>query len=156
MKRKQLLSLSALPNSLVEPLHITSLETGQYNCISWALGITDFPIWPIDEKPYNWPSNLPLIESMENFITFFKMHGFEYCENEKPKKDFELIAIFEKDGLPTHTCRLLKNGYWTSKIGILEDVQHNLFAISGGIYGEPSVFMKKKITVASAQQKIKI
>jgi hypothetical protein len=101
MKRKQLLSLSALPNSLVEPLHITSLETGQYNCISWALGITDFPIWPIDEKPYNWPSNLPLIESMENFITFFKMHGFEYCENEKPKKDFELIAIFEKDGLPT-------------------------------------------------------
>jgi hypothetical protein len=144
MKKKHFLSLSALPNSLIEPLQITSLETGQYNCLSWALGITDVPIWPIEEKPYTWPNNLPLIESMENFIAFFKIHGFEHWTNEKPKKGYELIAIFEKDGLPTHISRLLKNGYWTSKIGILEDVQHSLFAISGGIYGEVSIFMKRR------------
>ncbi len=126
-----------------EPLQITSPDDGQYNCMAWAVGDTQHFYWPI--RGLEWPAELPRIESTANFISFFKLHGFEICEHERPERGFEKIALFEKDGLPKHACRLLKNDLWTSKIGILEDVQHSLAAISGGMYGEVAVFLKRRI-----------
>ncbi len=144
MKKKQFLTLSSLPNSKKQPLEITSPHDGFYNCIGWALGLSDKAFWPNLKKPYSWPADLPKTESIENFIDFFKKHKFEICENDKPERGFEKIAIFEKDGFATHACRQLKKNLWTSKLGALEDVRHTIFQISGGMYGEVSVFMKRK------------
>lgn len=143
--KKQHLTFTWLPNSAEEPLLITSSFDGTYNCIAWALGMTKVWFWPDHEGDHKWPADLPRIESIEIFIQFFQKHGFEVCKNEQTEKGFEKIALFQKNGIPTHACRLLKKGVWTSKIGALEDVQHSLFAISGGWYGEVSIFLKRKI-----------
>lgn len=37
MAKNKYLSLDALPNSQLEPLIITSMATGDYNCIAWVL-----------------------------------------------------------------------------------------------------------------------
>ncbi len=144
MRKKQFLTLSTLPNSANEPLEITSPDTGKYNCIAWALGKTAGNLWPIWHEQLDWPADLPRVNRTESIVLLFQKHGFEICEHGKPERGFEEIALFEKDGLPTHACRLLKNELWTSKIGTLEDVQHSLPAISGGMYGEVAVFMKRR------------
>ena len=141
--KKRFLSLPSLPNSAGDSLEITSPEDGSYNCVAWAIGDSEHFYWPKKLPGLDWPKGLPRKGTTANLITFFKSHGFETCENGLPEKGREKIAIFEKNGLPTHACRLLKNGPWTSKLGILEDVRHSLSSISGGMYGEVSVFMQR-------------
>ncbi len=145
MRKKQWLSLPSLPNSIDDPMEITSPDNGKYNCVAWALGQTVGFWWPKSDGVFDWPKDLPRIETRQNFIEFFKRHGFETCENGDFEKGFEKIALFEKNGKPEHVCRLLKKDVWTSKLGILEDVRHSIFAISGGFYGEVAVFLKRKI-----------
>jgi hypothetical protein len=142
---KRKLSLTSFPNSFDQPLEITSPDTGNYNCIAWALDETALNYWPSPDAFFAWNPRLAREETVEAFILFFKGYGYEVCENGRLEKGYQKIALFAKDGLPTHTARQLTGKKWTSKLGILEDVRHTLNAISGGIYGEVVVFMKKKL-----------
>ncbi len=72
---------------------------------------------------------------MDGIAGLFQDKGYEVCENALLETGFQKVALFAKDGLPTHATRQLSDGFWTSKLGALEDVRHALFAISGGMYG---------------------
>lgn len=141
---KRTLTLPALPKSQQFPLEITSPETGNYNCIAWALEETNWNYWPHPEPFFAWHPAVPREETLEALVQFFQTHGFEVCENSRLEKGFNKIALFAKDGVPTHVARQVSSKKWTSKLGILEDVRHTIEAISGGVYGEVAVFMKKK------------
>lgn len=143
-KKLKLLSLEAFPNSFSEPFILTSPETGDYNCIAWALEDTKHFYWTGPEMYYNWFPNLPKEETIASFVQLFEHHGYAICSHALKEKGFTKIALFEKNGLPTHAARQLSNGFWTSKLGVLEDVRHTLSAISGGLYGEPVIFLKKR------------
>lgn len=39
------------------------------------------------------------------------------------------------NGTPTHAARQLENGKWTSKLGQLEDIEHELDGLVGDKYG---------------------
>jgi hypothetical protein len=57
---------------------------------------------------------------------------------------YEKIAIYTKpDGRPTHAARQIDSDKWTSKMGQLEDIEHDINSLSGDIYGEPLVYMKR-------------
>ena len=142
---KKYLSLESLPNSYIEPLVVTSLATGNYNCIAWALQDTSHFYWTGPEEFFYWDSDLPRDETIDSFVQLFTKYGYEICENALKEKGFTKIALFTKDDIPTHTARQLPNGLWTSKLGILEDVRHTLFAISDGLYGSVALVLKKKI-----------
>ena len=141
---KKYISLDVLPTTLIEPLEVTSVATGNYNCIAWALENTSLFYWTGPKEFFYWPDNLPREETIDSFVQLFSLHGFEICAHALKEKGFTKIALFAKDNIPTHAARQLPNGQWTSKLGSLEDVRHSLSAISGGIYGSVVVVMKRK------------
>jgi hypothetical protein len=56
----------------------------------------------------------------------------------------EKIAIFaDATGSPTHAARQLTSGRWTSKLGEAEDIEHELRAIEGDIYGTVVAILKR-------------
>ncbi|NET26084.1 hypothetical protein [Okeania sp. SIO1I7] len=46
---------------------------------------------------------------------------------------------------PTHAVRQLANGKWASKLGWLEDIEHELDALNGDRYGVVGQILKRSI-----------
>jgi hypothetical protein len=137
---------SIFPNTAKEPFIITSPPTPFYNCIAWAYGDDSKWFWPDSSNSYYWPEHIPRSEKVENFIQLFSTINYEVCENGDLEEGYEKVAIFSKNGVPTHAARQLLNGIWTSKLGKEFDVSHSIFSIINGVYGEVSVFMKRILT----------
>lgn len=94
-----------------------------------------------------WPATIKREETLEAFISFYRLYGYELCLNGSYEEGFEKVAIFEKrekEGIPTHAARQIGPNLWTSKLGEEWDVSHTLDSMSGGIYGSPVVFMKRE------------
>jgi hypothetical protein len=51
------------------------------------------------------------------------------------ESQYEKVALFAKDGRVTHAARQLPSGRWTSKLGSDVDIEHELYAIEGEVYG---------------------
>ncbi len=74
----------------------------------------------------------------------FEFLGYAICRDANYEREYEKIAIYAKpDGRPTHAARQVDSEKWTSKIGQLEDIEHDINSLSGAIYGKPIVFMKR-------------
>lgn len=83
-------------------------------------------------------------ESLEAFEQAYAELGYEVCENGVFENNFEKVALYaDKFGSPTHAARQLLNGRWTSKCGQLEDIEHELNALTGQSYGNVSRYMKR-------------
>lgn len=81
---------------------------------------------------------------MACFIEAYQACGFEVCESGF-EADFERIAIYTLNGIPTHAARQLPDGRWASKLGSWEDIEHNTTkAVEEHIYGKATTFMKRK------------
>jgi hypothetical protein len=121
---------------------ITSPKDGNYNCIAWAAG-DDTHWWePIDFVPgmpmggFYWPTGLPREHTLGSYILAFKRQGYRECESADYETGVEKVALYAKNGAPTHAARQLPNGTWTSKLGELQDIEHaNLQCIEGDGYG---------------------
>ena len=127
---------------------ITSPKSRDYNCVAWAAGIDDQQIWPNGAEDLAsevvWPDDVRNDESVEAFIAYFESIGYFACDNSTLEDGFVKIAIFVKDDYPTHISRQLSTGKWSSKMGIDDvDIEHDdLDCISGGTYGEATVYMR--------------
>lgn len=128
--------------------HITSPATRDYNCIAWAAGDMAHWWWP-DLDPDNdaifWPPGVPVAETLDAFIAAFATLGYAPCSEVEPKLGFERVALFASAGVPTHAARQLPNGRWTSKLGLCEDIEHELHAVSGEVYGMVVLLLKRAI-----------
>jgi hypothetical protein len=101
-------------------------------------------------QQYYWPDGVPRAYTIAAFIAAYNTMGFEKCENAFPEPGMEKIAIFTRRGTPTHAARLLSTGFWTSKLGPYEDIEHEtLDSVSGPLYGIPQVYMRRRITLAN-------
>ena len=74
----------------------------------------------------------------------FEAMGYEACDDRQLEASVEKIAIYAKDGVPTHMARQLPSGDWTSKCGAGEDITHTLVGLEGDLYGAVSVVMRRK------------
>ena len=74
--------------------------------------------------------------------------GFERSESSDPEPGYEKIAIYvDRRGLPLHAARQLESGRWTSKMGELEDIEHDtLDALEGPKYGKPVRYLRRPVT----------
>lgn len=117
---------------------ITSLPTNAYNCIAWAAGDTDRRWWPGKSPFFYWPATAPVAEHVDSFLGAFKLLGYEPCVDGSLERGFEKVAFYGLDSSrPKHAARQLPSGLWTSKLGSLEDVQHTLYGLEGGLaYGD--------------------
>jgi hypothetical protein len=59
----------------------------------------------------------------------------------------------DADGTPSHAARQLRDGTWTSKLGMSEDIQHALEDLTGEVYGSVVHILKRVLPSSSAETK---
>ncbi|MBV8359212.1 MAG: hypothetical protein JO189_14955 [Deltaproteobacteria bacterium] len=105
------------------------------------------PWWPLSPLNAYWPSEAIDAETIPAFISAFKTLGYEECADDSLEKGFEKIAIYATANYePKHAARQLRDGGWTSKMGIAywPDIRHDSpEAVSGPAYGMPVCYMKR-------------
>ena len=126
---------------------ITSPRTPNYNCIAWAASNTNLWWWPDNQYLYYWPVEVPREETITAFVKAYGLLGYSSCNSSDYEEGFEKIAVFTDDqGKPTHAARQLVSGHWTSKLGNLEDIDHEkLEDLCGSRYGSVAVILKRRI-----------
>lgn len=105
----------------------TSEATIQYNCLAWALGI-DWAWYAPEPKcaGYVWFPGVERKWDVEIISTIVERHGYQRCPDSLVEEGFEKIVFFlDSDGRPEHFARQLENGKWTSKLGNLNDIEHD-------------------------------
>ena len=114
----------------------------RYNCIAWAVGNTTDPWWP-DRFSY-WPVRRFGI-SLEVFTAAFDAVGFQPCTDSKFEPAFDKVALYTLNGRPTHAARIESDARWTSKIGVLELIEHEPEGLNGLEYGMPTHFFRRPV-----------
>jgi len=132
------------PGLIDSGFSIMSPETPEYNCIAWAAG--DNEAW-WEPDLFNlgfWPSNVSREFTLNSYIEAYETLGYTRCENAEYEESFEKVVIFvDPNGKPTHAARQLNSGRWTSKLGQLEDIEHNLEGLIGSQYGYVGIYLKR-------------
>jgi hypothetical protein len=132
---------------------ITSAASPKYNCIAWAAGNDRTCWWPSEDDRDFWPSAVASEESIAAFQAMFASLGYAACATSDAEPAVEKIALFiDVNGVPTHAARQLPNGRWTSKLGELEDIEHDLTDLEGEAYGKVVVLMKRTTQAKDPQQ----
>ncbi len=132
------------PNLEQTRYRITSSHTDRYNCLAWAIGEDDRWWSPLPEEDYYWPEGVPREVTVEAFAKAYETLGFSVCEHGDIEPDLEKLAIYvASDNRPKHIARQLPNGSWTSKLGMLEDIEHELEGLNGDLYGTVQKFMAR-------------
>ena len=140
----------AFPGVAGKSFSVTSATDAHYNCIAWAAGVNDDWWWPGDPGRTHWPASVPREESLEAFRLMFGTLGFEPTSSEEMEPGFEKIAIFANaQGRPKHAARQRPTGRWTSKLGKMEDIEHDLRDLEGAMYGSVVLMMKRNIASAA-------
>jgi len=100
--------------------------------------------WPADDG--YWPHGIPKMCNMQNFILAYKMKGYRPCRSKRYVHGYEKIVIYkDKNGVPTHAAFQSLNGRWKSKLGKLEDIQHDMLeSISNDGYGIPFQTLRRR------------
>lgn len=133
----------SFPALELSPHRITSPEDDLYNRIAWAAGDPSRWWWPDSLFVGFWPPEAPRLETLAAFIAAFELLGYTVCEPSQPEAGWEKVALYQRQGAPTHASRQLPSGLWTSKLGSLEDIEHALAAIEGVVYGQVGVILKR-------------
>jgi hypothetical protein len=126
---------------------ITSPADPRYNCIAWAAGNSTNWWWPeLDVENGYWPTGIAHEVSLNAFVAAFAALGYVPTDSEAVEPGWERIALFAvADGTPSHAARQLPNGRWTSKLGKLADIEHELHDLTGTEYGAVVQIMKRPL-----------
>ena len=125
---------ASLPKLRADNHNITSPQDDAYNCIAWVAG--DSTRWWSHATGYYWPvERSPRIDSL---IRVFESLGYRRgAVSVEREPDAEKIVLFARNREWTHAARQLPNGWWSSKCGIFEDLEHDsLEVLTGDLYGE--------------------
>jgi hypothetical protein len=88
-------------------------------------------------------------ETLAAFRDAFASLGYEDCSSEDPEPGFEKVALFAgAQGEPLHAARQQPEGRWTSKLGELEDIEHDLRDLEGAVYGAVVLLMKRTVAAS--------
>src|SRR5207249_2060929 len=94
-----------------------------------------------------WPTGLQRTVALSAFVAMFESLGYKLSESEGVESNLVKIAIYAADdGRPTHAARQLSSGRWSSKLGQLEDIEHDSLAtLEGQAYGSVAHIMKRQL-----------
>jgi hypothetical protein len=134
-----------VPGLRITPFRITSPADRKYNCIAWAANDASDWWWPEGKAPDAvWPSAAAREVALTAFTAAFLTIGYVVVGDESLEPGFEKVALFaDVAGMPTHAARQLPSRAWTSKLGNAEDIEHNLHALEGEIYGAVALILKR-------------
>lgn len=132
----------AFPNLSDVAKKKTSDPDPTYNCIAWAFKDNRRHWWPNNKRSY-WPIDVSGMTTTEAFEAWFAADGWEGTPNCNVETGYEKIMLYALNGEPTHACRLLSSGVWTSKLGASIDLSHGFTDLDGPSYGRPFKVYKK-------------
>jgi len=139
------------PNLSSGNYRITSNPDGGYNCVAWAAG--ESTRWWQPNAAYYWPlASIPDDEepSVDHVVALFAHMGFETCPINDARGGYDRVAIYGERDRFTHAARQLDSGWWASKIGPDEDIEHKtLNVLEGDFYGEAKKVMRRSKLWAS-------
>jgi hypothetical protein len=142
------------PNLTRDVYEKTSDEDEYNNCAAWAMGDRNNWLQPLGEKWHSWPNGAPLSFAFTSFVKAYEIFGFETCVDAAHEAGYEKIVIYAyADATFAHAAKLNADGSWSSKLGKIEDIQHdNLTCLEGSrpAYGQVRCYMKRPIPNASA------
>lgn len=101
---------------------ITSPRTNRYNCAAWANGVA--MKWWQPMPGYYWPTGIATDGTADSYIELFVRCEFALCGDGSLEADMEKIALYADGYAFKHVARQLSDGKWTSKLGSLEDIEH--------------------------------
>lgn len=136
------------PNLKSQNHKVTSPRDTRYNCIAHAAGDAQRWWWP--SSGVYWPPGVEDEPTIAAFVAAFATLGYEPCASGEMEEGLEKIVLYvkaEEDGSlsPTHAARQLPDGNWTSKLGMLEDINHDSpDAVACGIYGTAKYFFARR------------
>lgn len=134
-----------LPNLTNQNHFITSPQSYDYNCIAWAFGIDNR--WIDPTIPDFWPFQAVSTNPLQAMVLAFEDKGYEQCDSPDSEAGYIKVAIYVGPGGLRHAALQLESGNWTSKLGNLEDIQHDtLEVLEGEEYGQAQIFLKKRRT----------
>ena len=137
---------AAFPGLRSTPYQITSPPDPSYNCIAWAAGSTSDWWWPLErDRRTFWPAGASREVSLTAFVAAFAALGYAAGSDESVELGFKKVALFaDPQGVPTHAARQLPTGRWTSKLGQAEDIDHELRALEGEVYGAVVAVLRRR------------
>lgn len=134
------------PNLSHTEYRVTSLKSQEYNCFAWAADDTERWWQPIPGDQFYWPDGVTQEETLKAYIQAYQTLGYHLCEDDKLESGYQKIAIYiDSNDTPTHAARQLPNGKWTSKLGWLEDIEHELDGLTGDRYGVVGQILKRPL-----------
>jgi hypothetical protein len=132
------------PRLTVTNCRVTSPIDGSYNCIAWAAGDTDFWWWPDSMGQAFWPDGVPRVETLAAFEQAYGIQGYSERTDASLDLGKQKIAIYsDREGKPTHAARQLPDGWWASKLGESVDIEHDLSALDGPVYGTVALILAR-------------
>jgi hypothetical protein len=140
-----MIPLDQLFPNLASGHRVTSPIDPLYNCVAWAAGNSTRWWWPDAPGIGYWPPGVPREETITAFVAAFGTLGYQPVGDPSLEPGVGKVAVFAKAGVPTHACRQLANGKWTSKLGESEDIEHDLDGVAGAIYGSVAVVLRRAV-----------
>ena len=128
------------PGLRTTSFRITSPPDRKYNCIAWAANDASDWWWPAGTAPDAvWPGSAAREVTLRAFTAAFLSIGYVVGGDESLEPGFEKVALFaDAAGMPTHAARQRPSGAWTSKLGIAEDIEHDLHALDSTDHSQVS------------------
>jgi len=124
-----------------------SRKTIVYNCLSWALGI-DWTNYNPEPRcaGYYWFPGIDREWSVRTITQVVEKHSYQLCHDYELEEGYEKIVFYiDHSGSPEHFARQLSDGRWTSKLGKLNDINHDsLDSLAIPAYGKPQLVFKRK------------
>jgi hypothetical protein len=134
------------PNLAITDYNVTSPRSQEYNCFAWAAGDQERWWQPTPEDQFYWVEGVPMEETLSAYIQAYQTLGYEPCDDRTIESGYEKIALYVNDGgIPVHAARQLPSGMWTSKLGALEDIEHQLEGLTGDRYGKVGQILKRTL-----------
>ena len=137
--------LAAFPDLDADGGVVTHPPDPAYNCVAWAVGVTDTVWWPADPDGY-WPPGVPDELTVDAVVAALATVGYTPCADGRYESGFEKTAVYARGGVPTHVARQLADGLWSSKLGRDCTVSHATpGGVEGAVYGTVAAYLRRQI-----------
>jgi len=93
-----------------------------------------------------WPPGAIRGQGIEALVSAFETLGYEICSGTDLEYGYEKVALYAKRfGSWEHVTKQEEDGWWSSKLGNLEDIRHPTpHAVSSADYGQVRYFMRRR------------
>lgn len=92
-----------------------------------------------------WPIDCVGLDTLEAFERLFQHFELEEIVSPEFEDGRIKLALYTMKHVPTHMARQLQDGTWTSKLGGLIDLRHELDELEGPVYGTVAKILQHPI-----------